>query len=124
MASDSHRARIAALPALMALLLNRPTEVDQRHALMSQSDKWWTDDLPFGELFIRLHYWCTQIREDFEFDYTTCEELPEEFLKEVRSQYEGVFQILQSGAAQSIQSEDNCNGDPQSTVINPTTSMQ
>jgi len=112
------------LPALMALLLNRPTEIDQRHALMTQCDRWWNDDLPFGELFIRLHYWCTQIRADFEFDYTTCEELPEEFLKEVRSQYEGVFQILQSGAAQSIQSEVNCNGDPQSTVINPTTSTQ
>ena len=124
MASDSHRARIAALPALMALLLNRPTEVDQRHALMTQSDRWWDEDLLFAEMFIRIHYWVTQIREDFEFDYTTCEELPEEFLKEVRSQYEGVFQILQSGAAQSIQSEDNCNGDPQSTVINPTTSRQ
>mgnify|MGYP003147220659 CR=1 FL=1 len=103
MADKNHHAKISVLPALMALLHNSPYEVDERHALITQSNRWWKDDLPFAELFLRLHYWVLQIREDFEFDYTKDETEAEffAFVKKVIPQYEEFFQVLQSGAAQT-----------------------
>lgn len=128
MANDSHRAKIATLPLVMALLLNRPIEVDQRHALVNQSDRWFTPETNVAEVMVRLHYWILKLREDFEFDYSldeTSEEDFDQFLTTVRSQYEGVFtHLLQDGASSGIQPEVNVNGDPQSTVQDPKTSMQ